>query len=248
LKIRCLVIDDEPPARELMVSYLSRLDELEITAQFGNAIDAFTYLKSHEVDLMLLDIQLPNMTGMELIKTLRKPPRVILTTAFRDYAVEGFELAVLDYLVKPISFDRFTKAIDKYHQSPVPPAREKTPDTFQSAYMFVKVGKEQIKIMLNDILYTEGIKDYLRLVTTKGSFIIYHRMGTMEEKLPADHFARIHKSFIISLDKIVSYRNDIVHIADKSLPVGRKYRKKFQTVCFQKKMIATGLPLDKNVI
>jgi DNA-binding LytR/AlgR family response regulator len=235
LKIRCLVIDDEPPARELIVSYLSRLDELEVTAQFGNAIDAFTYLKNHEVDLMLLDIQLPNMTGIELIKTLRKPPRVIFTTAFRDYAVDGFELAALDYLVKPISFDRFTKAIDKYRQSPVPAQRESTSDAFNCAYMFIKVGKEQVKIMLRDILYIEGIKDYLRLITIKGSFIIYHRMGTMEDKLPDDHFARIHKSFIISLDKIISYRSDSVHIADKQLPVGRKYRKKFQTVCFQKK-------------
>lgn len=228
MKVRCLIIDDEPPARELMASYLSRLDGFEISAQFGNAIDAFTWLQTHEVDLMLLDIQMSNMNGLELIKTLRRSPRVILTTAFREYALEGFELDVLDYLVKPISFDRFMKAIGKYHHYHIKGlSSEAHADAYHNAYIFIKADKQQVKVLLSEILYMESVKDYLKVVTGKKSYIIYHRLSSMEVKLPEDHFIRTHKSYIVSLDKIKSYRNEKVKVGEKEIPVGRIYKKKF---------------------
>jgi DNA-binding LytR/AlgR family response regulator len=228
MKIRCLIIDDEPPARALMASYLSQLERFEVTAQFASAVEAFGYLQVNDVDLLLLDIQMPNMTGIELIKTLRLPPRIILTTAFRDFAVESFELDVLDYLVKPISFERFMKAISKYYQySLITSVEEPNSNAFDKAYIFLKVDREQVKVMLREIIYIEGVKDYLKVVTEKKSYIVYHRMTSMEEKLPGKRFVRIHKSFIVSIDKIVSFHNESLNVGMKELPIGRTYKKLF---------------------
>jgi len=228
MKIRCIIVDDEAPAQTLLQAYLSRLDDFELRASFSNAVEAFTYLQTHEIDLMLLDIQMPLMSGLELLKTLNHPPRTIITTAFRDYAVEGFELNVLDYLVKPISFDRFIKAIGKYHQQTKVMREENTRNPLHDAYMFLKVDKQQVKVMLNDILYIESIKDYLKVVTEKRMFVIYHRLSTMEDKLPSNYFTRIHKSFIVATNKITSYRNDKVTVGGRELPVGRMYRKELR--------------------
>src|SRR5690606_24689191 len=191
-------------------------------------VDAFSFLQNHDVDLMFLDIQMPHMTGLELLKSLRHPPRVVLTTAFREYALEGFELDVLDYLVKPISFERFMKAIGKYHHYiHRPVVHESVPAAFEGAYMFVKVNKDQVKVYLRDILYVESIKDYLKIVTKDRAYLTYHRLSSMEDKLPGDHFVRIHKSYIVSMSKIHSCRNDLVRIGDAELPIGRVYKKFF---------------------
>lgn len=228
MKSRCLIVDDEPPARQLLESYLKRLDDFDVVNQFGNAVDAFSFLQNHDVDLMFLDIQMPHMTGLELLKSLRHPPRVVLTTAFREYALEGFELDVLDYLVKPISFERFMKAIGKYHHYIHRPViQESVPAAFEGAYMFVKVNKDQVKVYLRDILYVESIKDYLKIVTKDRSYLTYHRLSSMEDKLPGDHFVRIHKSYIVSMSKIHSCRNDLVRIGGAELPIGRVYKKIF---------------------
>jgi DNA-binding LytR/AlgR family response regulator len=232
LKVKCIIVDDEPPARELMASYLSKLDDFDVTAQFGNALEAFTYLQGNEIDLMLLDIQMPNMNGLELIKSLRRPPRTILTTAFREYAIDGFELDVIDYLVKPISFERFMKAIGKYHQFfPKPVVDDPAAEAFDNAYIFIKVDKHQVKLLLRDIVYMESIKDYLRVVTDKKSYVIYHRLSSMEEKLPEDHFVRVHKSFIVSVDKIKSYRNEKVNIGEKKYRLVECINENFWICC-----------------
>lgn len=233
MKIKCLLVDDEPPARQLLESYITRLENLELCGECGNALEAFQFLQKKEVDLLFLDIQMPRMNGLELIKSLHNRPQIVLTTAYREYAVEGFELDVLDYLVKPVSFERFLKTISKYHHySTVAQSAEPVagPDTFETAYMFFKVNKEMVKIYLKDILYVESIKDYLKIVTEEKSYITYQRINYMEEKLPENKFVRIHKSYIVSTTKINSFRNDTIKIGTLDLPVGRHYKQRFVEV------------------
>lgn len=233
MQIKCMVIDDEPPARALLTSYISRVDDLKIVCQCGNSIEAFSFLQKNTVDLMFLDIQMPGMNGLELIKSLHHGPRIVLTTAFREYASEGFELDVLDYLVKPISFERFLKAVAKYHHyfpQATPTDNAVAPDPFDHAYMFIKVNKDQVKIFLRDILYMESIKDYLKIITEEKSYITYLRLSYMEEKLPDGRFLRVHKSYIVSLGKVSAFRNDTLKVGNAEIPVGRVYRQRFMEV------------------
>lgn len=228
MKIQCLIVDDEPLARELLVSYLERVDCLELVGQCKNALEAFAFLQNRSVDLMFLDIQMPKMNGLELIKSLHNRPRIIISTAFREYAVEGFDLDVLDYLVKPVSFDRFLKAVAKYtHYEAKAKSPENSKDDFEEAYMFVKVNKDMIRVMLKDICYIESIRDYLKIVLKDRHFITYQRISYMEEKLPEGKFMRIHKSYIVALEKIVSYRNDTIYLEKFDLPIGRSFRQNF---------------------
>src|SRR5688500_183532 len=206
------------------------MDDLEIRGQCGNALEAFAFIQKNPVHILFLDIQMPRMNGLELIKSLQERPRIILTTAYREFAVEGFELDVLDYLVKPISFERFLKSISKYHQYNLlkqPAAGEDNDSAFEKAYMYFKVNKDLVKIFLNEIIYIESIKDYVKIVTTNRSVITYQRIGYMEEKLPENKFVRIHKSYIISVDKIVSYNNEEVNVQAVSLPIGRNFKQQF---------------------
>ena len=206
---RCLIIDDELPARELLKTYLEVLPDFEIVKVFDNAVEGFVYLQNNTVDLLFLDIEMPKMSGLELLKALHKTPKVILTTAYREYAAEGFDLEVLDYLVKPISQERFLKAISKYlYFQDIYKPNAAEPVAFDTAYMFLKVDKEQVKVYLNEILYIEGLKDYIKVFTTKGRYVVYERLGYMEAKLPESKFARVHKSFIVAIDKIVVYGQD----------------------------------------
>jgi DNA-binding LytR/AlgR family response regulator len=226
---RCLIVDDEPPARELLTSYISQLEDVTISAQLGNALDAFSFLQNNAVDLIFLDIQMPRMSGIELLKSLHHTPGVILTTAFREYATEGFDLDVVDYLVKPISFERFMRAMSKYHhyfsKTPNPQTSD---DVFNEAYFFAKVNRDQVKIYFRNILFIESIKDYIKIATSEKVYITYERLTHMEEKLPDGRFLRIHKSYIISLANVKSFRNDTVKIGEVDLPVGRVYKQKFQ--------------------
>jgi DNA-binding LytR/AlgR family response regulator len=170
------------------------------------------------------------MNGLELIKTLHQRPRIVLTTAFREYAVDAFDLDVLDYLVKPVSFERFLKTIAKYNfYMSAQQNGEGAPDdnTFETAYMFFKVNKDMVKIFLKDILYIESIRDYLKIVTAEKSYITYQRISYMEEKLPEGRFIRIHKSYIVATAHINAFRNDTLKINNFELPVGRLYRQKF---------------------
>lgn len=231
MSIKCLVVDDEPPARDLLLSYIARLSGLEVIGQCGHGLEAFEFLQKNQVDIIFLDIQMPKMNGLELIKTLHQRPRIVLTTAYREYAAEGFDLDVLDYLVKPVSFERFLKTIAKYNfyisaqQNSAEGANEGA--TFETAYMFFKVNKDMVKIFLKDILYIESIRDYLKIVTAEKSYITYQRISYMEEKLPEGHFIRIHKSYIVATAHINAFRNDTLKINNFELPVGRLYRQKF---------------------
>lgn len=232
MKTKCLIVDDEPPARELLVSYVSKLEDFEIAAQFDNGVDSFNYLQRNSVDLIFLDIQMPGMSGLELIQSLKEPPGIILTTAFREHASTGFDLDVLDYLVKPISFARFMKAIAKFnHYNGKNTDHHANDDSaFDQAYFFVKVGKDQVKIHYKHILYIESIKDYIKIITVDRSYITYERLMHMEEKLPDGKFLRIHKSYIIAVGKVKAFRNDSVVIGNTELPVGRVFKQKFMEV------------------
>lgn len=177
---------------------------------------------------MFMDIQMPKMTGLTLLRSLNVAPKVIVTTAFRDYALDAFELDVIDYLLKPISQDRFLKSISKYHVyagKSLPPEGEKS--VYASSYIFLKVGREQVKVFLKDILFIEGLKDYIKVHTTEKMLIAYDRLGYMEEKLPETHFQRVHKSFIIALDKVRHFNSDSTRIGDRDIPIGRMYKQAF---------------------
>lgn len=225
---KCLIIDDELPARELIQAYLEVLPDFEVVNSIDNAIDGFVYLQGHPVDLLFLDIQMPRMTGLELLKSLQTRPKVVLTTAFREFAADGFDLDVLDYLVKPISQERFLKTISKYiyfHEFAQNASSQKS--TIDDAYIFLKVDKEQKKVFLNEILYIEGLKDYIKVYTLQGMFVVYERLGYMEAKLPESKFVRVHKSFIVSLKKVSKYTNEVLNINQYEIPLGRMYKQNF---------------------
>ncbi|MHA8050274.1 LytR/AlgR family response regulator transcription factor [Aquirufa sp. ROCK-SH2] len=224
--IKCVVIDDEVPARKLISSFLTTLPDFEVMESFDNAKDGFVYLQQNEVDLLFLDVQMPRMTGIELLKSLNKKPCVILTTAFRDYAVEGFDLEVFDYLVKPISQDRFLKSISRYLQSK-PAAIEPLATNDVEEKISLKVGKEIKLLDPHSIYLIEGLKDYIKVHTATGIYVVYERMSTMESILPKNIFSRIHKSYIISKDHISHRSHNQLTVAGHKVPIGRTYRNEF---------------------
>jgi DNA-binding LytR/AlgR family response regulator len=230
MKIKCLLVDDEPPAVDLIASYIERVGDLEVVGRCSNAIEAFGILQKTKVDLLLLDIQMPKMTGLDLIRALHDRPRIIVITAYREFAADGFDLDVLDYLVKPVSFERFLKAIAKFNQYNFLRQSETTEpvtEAFDKAYMYFKENKQAKKVFLKDILYIESIKDYVKIVTTDKPVITYQRLSYMEEKLPENKFLRIHKSYIIALDRITGYNNDLINLDGHELPLGRSYKQSF---------------------
>jgi DNA-binding LytR/AlgR family response regulator len=221
------VIDDEQPARGLIEFHLSSLPEFELLASFDNALDGFSFLQNNAVDLLFLDIQMPRVSGLELIRSLKVSPKIILTTAYREYAVEAYELDVMDYLVKPVTQERFMKAISKFKYYNVPLEKAPISTSFEMAYIFLKSGKGQTKIFLKDIIYIEGLKDFVKVHTPQKVFVASERLSFMEEKLPENKFARIHKSYIIPLDKIDSVQAELVIIGNVPLPIGRVFKNQF---------------------
>lgn len=221
--IRCLLVDDEPLALEVLKKFVSSTPGLVLSGAYTKPLEAFLHLQHEPVDLLFIDIQMPGLTGLELIRALKNPPQVIFTTAYREYAVEGFELNVLDYLVKPIARDRFLKTIDRYNALTTGNATQKD-EQAEPSFIFVKVDKAMMKIYLNDILYVESLKNYVRIKTTGKEAITYHTLSYMEEKLPARLFQRIHKSFLVNLDKIDHYNSETIGLAGKELPIGKTYQ------------------------
>jgi DNA-binding LytR/AlgR family response regulator len=237
--IKCVVIDDEQPGRELIMLHLSNLQDFELLAAFDNALDGFNFLQKNTVDLLFLDIQMPRISGLELIRSLKVCPKVILTTAYREYAAEAFELDVIDYLIKPVTQERFMKAISKFNY--YNNALIEKPDisnSFDMAYIFLKVGKEQIKVYLKDILYIEGLKDFIKVHTAQKVLVVSERLSYMDEKLPENKFVRLHKSFIVALGKINSIQAEQVVIGGTTIPIGRVFKNAF---------LKKALPTLKNI-
>ena len=231
-KIRCLIVDDEELAVDIIAEYISRLDHLELAGTCSNAMDALQFLNEQTVDLLFLDIQMPGLTGLELIRSMPKRPEVIFTTAYSEHALEGFELEALDYLVKPIPFERFIKAVNRYfklyQQKEIP---QSTNDAASNAFIFVKSEKMMVKIMLHEINYIESIRNYVSIYLTNGREIVtMNTISNIEERLPETLFIRIHRSFIINIDKIESYMSGSVKIAGQNIPIGRNYKDKIQLI------------------
>ncbi|MBK8967589.1 MAG: LytTR family DNA-binding domain-containing protein [Saprospiraceae bacterium] len=224
----CILVDDEPIAMDILQTYLQRLDNLEVKGKFTNPIKAFEALQNHPVDLLFLDIQMPELTGLELLQSLRYKPAVILTTAYREFALEGFEYDVLDYLLKPISFDRFLKAIDKLYSRSSPAHLSEKIQAVQpdetAAHFFVRADRKNVKILLEDILYLESLKDYVKIVTTQGAVLTKETISHFDEMLPPGQFLRTHRSFIVATDKVTALSADGLEVRKQLIPVGRMYK------------------------
>jgi two-component system, LytTR family, response regulator len=220
-KINCIIVEDEPLAAKILTDYIQQIPFLQLQGSFRDAILATEYLRDHAIELIFLDIHLPKLKGMAFLKTLTHPPAVIITTAYHQYAVEGFNLNVTDYLLKPFDFERFLIAVNKVkllqHDDPKP-----TPDTRE--YLFLNVQKKKVKILFSEVVYIESQREYVRIVTTKKEYISKMSTHEIESLLPVDLFKRIHRSFIISLDKIDSYNAETVEVNGVSVPIGRGYR------------------------
>ena len=232
---KCLVVDDEELARELIEVYVSQVNDFEVVASCSNALEAQKMLQTHSIDLVFLDIEMPMLKGTDFLKNLSNPPKVIFTTAYRDYAVEGFAVDATDYLVKPFSFDRFVqgvnKAIDRIKStaSPSPDFIAKTSNQSPPPqdHFFVKTNYKMEKIAFSNLKYIESMREYIAIFTTDQRFVVSHTMNTMEEKLPAPQFMRVHRSYIVSLHHIQSINGNQIIIEDKKIPIGASYRKKF---------------------
>ncbi len=228
-KVICLAVDDEPLALSVLEKYIANIESLELAGTCVNAVQALQMLQNFPVDLLFLDIQMPQIMGTDFIRTLKKPPKVIFTTAYRKYAVEGFELDAVDYLLKPISFERFLKAINKILQNGIP---NEAPETHSKesiyepacACLYVRAERKMVKVLLKDILYIEGLGDYIKIITSAKTIVTKHLLSSLEETLPKDSFIRIHRSFIVSISKIDSYNTDTIEIRKNELPIGRLFK------------------------
>ena len=221
--IKCLILDDEPLAIDVIDNYLKRLPHVE-SFRCNNAIDAFQILQKEKIDLIFLDIEMPLMSGLDFLKTMQAPPAVVITTAYRDYAVEGYEHDALDYLVKPVSFPRFMKAFEKvlkYLQRNIPPVEGLESE---KEHLFLKVSGKMVKIAIAEILYVESLKDYIKVVTPSNFWISYQTLTSITEKLPDDRFMRIHRSFTVAIDKVSAVEGSNVEIAGKLIPISRDLR------------------------
>jgi len=233
-KIDCIIADDEALARDVIESHVKKIDRLNIVATCNNGAAVFNALKTYKPDLLFLDIQMPHITGIELLRTLKNPPAVIITTAYRDYAIEGYELNVIDYLLKPISFDRFLKAIDKYEMWVEPSKRvdvaapAENPKLNDEAFIYIKSNKKMIRLTLVEILYIEGLKDYVKIHTVGQSYITYQTLTYFDEKLPADNFLRVHRSYIVSARHISAYTATHIEIGGENIPIGNTYAREVQ--------------------
>ena len=228
-KIICIAVDDEPPALEVLKKYIASVSNLQLAGTCANALEALTMLQQQSIDLLFLDIQMPQLTGTDLVRTLKNPPKIIFTTAFRKFAVEGFELDAVDYLLKPISFERFLKAVNKVMSIDIGilgngnnnvTSKNDIPDSFIS----LRADRKNLKIALNDILYIESLRDYIKVITITKTIVTKQSISNIEEILPKNNFLRIHRSFIVAIDKIESYTNELVGIARQELPISRLYR------------------------
>lgn len=225
--MKCTIVDDEPLARKLLESYVEKVKGLELVKSCVNAVEAFGIIQQKQVDLILLDIKMPDMTGLDLLRSLKHPPRVIITTAYREYAFEAFDLDVVDYLLKPILFERFLRGIGKIYQLKEPINQLEqglSTRSYDEAYIYLKAGQEMVKVFLKDVLYIESLRDYVRVKTEDGQIISYQRISFLEQKLPEDKFIRVHRSFIVALNKVVAFTNDSVKIGSKYIPIGRLYK------------------------
>ena len=224
--VSCLIVDDEAVAREIIVSHLAKIENINIVHQCKNAIEAFNFINNHSIDLIFLDINMPEISGIAFAKSINKDIKIIFTTAYRDYAVEGFDLQAVDYLLKPIAFERLLKSVNRYFEvAPSPVDSSNIKGDKGSNFIFVRSDRKMLKVDFEAIYYIESFSDYLKIHTDVGQNITRETISAIEAKLPKDQFLRIHRSYIISIQKIESYTNEHIAIAGKELPMSRSYKK-----------------------
>lgn len=228
--LKCIIVDDEEMAIKVIESHIANVKELEVIGTFKNAVEAFAVLQQQHIDLVFLDIQMPKMTGLTMVRSLSHPPYIILTTAHREFALEGFDLNVIDYLLKPISFERFMKAVgkilrlEKIQQALPVNIGVQSPSSDDEPFIYIKSDRQFIKVLLDEILYIESIKNHVKIVTQRTTHITLMSISEMEEKLPVQRFLRIHRSYIVAVSKIEKFTHAALGIGVAELPVGELYK------------------------
>ena len=225
--INCLIVDDEPVAREILESHLAKIDAVNVVAGCKNALEAFHFINAEKIDLIFLDINMPEISGLSFAKSINRNIKIIFTTAYREYAVDGFDLQAVDYLLKPISFERLLQAINKYFDENTVTEnadhREIVPE--KSDYIFVRSDRKMIKICIPDILYIESLADYIKIHLPNNMVVTRETMSSIEAKLPQQDFIRVHRSFVVSIAAIESFTNEYIEIKRKQIPISRSYKK-----------------------
>ncbi len=225
MKIKCIIIDDELLAIQVIENHLKNFDNIVVAATFTNPLKAFGMLEQEKIDVIFLDINMPQISGFTFIENLSHKPLIVITTAYREYAVKSFELNVLDYLVKPIPFNRFLKTINKVYQQVYIGNASGDSSIQQEPHIFLKVNKKLIKVNLNNILFIESLKDYIKVITTLGDYVVHKSLTAISEELPQSNFIRIHRSYTISINKIIALEGNTVEISNRKIPIGRNYLK-----------------------
>ncbi len=226
MSVNCLIIDDEPLAVEVIKNHVKKLESINIIATYHRAAEAFDILRAKKIDLLFLDIQMPGLNGLEFLRSLRHPPRVILTTAFKEYALEGYDLDIVDYLMKPVSFERFVRAVNKFFEQQIRDIEihQVTPGLETNDFMYIRTGKMVHKVLIKDIVYVESLKDYVNVHTADRTITARQTLSSIENMLNEALFIRIHRSFIISVNHITGFTSTTISLADKNLPIGRNYK------------------------
>ncbi len=223
-KISCIVVDDEPTAREIIVDHLSKIDQIEVIATCNNALEAFNSINSQKVDLIFLDINMPEISGISFAKSINKSIKIIFTTAYREYAIDGFDLHAVDYLLKPISFERLLNAVTNYFEVHHKTKTVAPNENNSSDFIFVRSDRRMKKINFSDILYIESYSDYLKIHCESAVIITRETISTIESKLPQQQFMRTHRSYIVAIPKIDSFSNEEITLNNKSIPISRNYK------------------------
>ena len=226
----CLIVEDEPLAAEVLQDYVKQVPFLDLKAVCVDAIYAMEYLQKEKIDLLFLDIHLPKLKGLDFVRTLKNPPSVIITSAYHEYALEGYELNVVDYLLKPIEFSRFLMAVNKLKQVPVSNGSHSVVANAERPFMFFNVSKKMIKIYLDEILYIESLKEYIRIFTKEKNILTKFQLGEVEDLLARGDFLRVHRSYIVSRSKIDAYTATDIEIQGKQIPIGRSYKELVQSI------------------
>ena len=235
MKLKCIITDDEPIARKGLQSYVERIDFLELVGVCEDAIQLNNQLKSQPADLLFLDIEMPYMTGIELLNSLSNPPKVIITSAYAEYAIKGYDLEVSDYLLKPISFDRFLKAVNKVYDQLISSQTPVVQD-----YLFVKTSLKLEKIRFNDMRFIEGVENYVAIYTSDGKIITHTTLRTILQKLPPERFVQVHKSYLVNIDKIDSIEGNLLGIGKNKIPLSRTYKETALEIILKNKLLKDG--------
>ncbi len=237
MKLKCLIIDDEPIARKILQEFIEEIDYLELAGQAENPVKAMSFLHDHDIDIIFLDINMPKITGIDFLRTSKPAAKIIMTTAYAEYAAEAYGLDVLDYLVKPIAFDRFVKACSKAREAINPVSKTNTEPVNANDHFFIKCNNQIEKIFYDDLVYAEAMQNYVMLYTQSKKMMVYVTIKSLEEQLPPDQFIKVHKSFIVNINKVKSIEGNIIDMGSEKIAISQNLREKVIYAIIKDKMI-----------